>query len=176
MGGSGLEEVLTEVYGENSVLHMLSRKAYARAVRGYIFVDSALNNMFTEEVMSSLEPEHVANLKKAFQDFPKGGCAEEDCSEALAELAKQLDNKKEQLKNSNRTARLWIQFLEYVDVMKLFIREEWLGDWEMHLAATKSTSNLFAVTGHFHYAKSSLQQMLKLSEKHPDVHTTFKEN
>ena len=170
MGGSGLEEVLTEVYRENSVLHMLCRKAYARAVRGYIFVDSPLNNMFTEEVMSSLEPEHVANLKKAFQDFPKGGCAEEDCSEALAELAKQLDNKKEQLKNSNRTARLWIQFLEYVDVMKLFIREEWLGDWEMHLAATKSTSNLFAVT------KSSLQQMLKLSEKHPDVHTTFKEN
>ena len=33
IGVSGLEEVLTEVYAKNSVLHMLSGKAYARAVR-----------------------------------------------------------------------------------------------------------------------------------------------
>ena len=64
MGGSDLEEVLTEFYAENSVLHMLSGKAYARAVRGCILADSALNNMLIEEVMPSLEPEHVANLKK----------------------------------------------------------------------------------------------------------------
>ena len=38
--------------------------------------------------MSSLEPEHISNLKKAFQDFPKEGCAEKGCSEALAELTK----------------------------------------------------------------------------------------
>ena len=33
MCGSSLEEVLTEVYVENSVLHMFFGKAYARAVR-----------------------------------------------------------------------------------------------------------------------------------------------
>ena len=43
MGGSGLEEVLTEVYAEDSVLHMLSGKAYARAMRGYILIGSTLN-------------------------------------------------------------------------------------------------------------------------------------
>ena len=32
MGGSGLEDVLTEIYAENSILHMLSGKAYARVV------------------------------------------------------------------------------------------------------------------------------------------------
>ena len=99
MGGSGLEEVLTEVYAENLVLHMLSGKAYARAVRGYILVDSVLNNMFIEEVMPVLEPEHLANLKKAFQSFPKRDRVEKDCSVALAEPAKQLDSKKEQLKS-----------------------------------------------------------------------------
>ena len=87
--------------------------------------------------MPSLEPQHIANLKKPFQDFPKGGRVKKDCSEALAELAKQLDNKKEQLKNTNRTARLWVQFLEYVDLMKQFIRAERLGGWEMHCTATK---------------------------------------
>ena len=74
MGESGSEEVLTEVSAGNSVLHMLSGKAYTRAVRGYILVNS-------------------------------------DCSEALVELEKQLDIKKEQLKNSSQTARLWINML-----------------------------------------------------------------
>ena len=129
--------------------------------------------------MPSLEPEHIANLKKTFQDFPKGSRVEKDCSEAVAELAKQLDTKKEQLKYSNRTGRLWIQFLEYVDVMKLFIPAERLGGWEMHLTSTKSTLSLFAATDHFNCAKSGrmyFQQMLKLPEKHPAVHTMFKEN
>ena len=61
--------------------------------------------------------------------------------------------------------------------MKLFIWAERLGDWEMHLTATKSTLNLFAANGHFNYAKSSrmyLQQMLKLPEKHPEVHKCSK--
>ena len=101
MGGSGLEEVLTEVYVEDSVLHMLSGKACARAMRGYILIGSTLN-ILIEEVMPSLEPEHIANLKKAFQDFPKEGCAEKGCSEAPTELTKQLDTKKEQLKNTSK--------------------------------------------------------------------------
>ena len=49
----------------------------------------------------------------------------------------------------------------------------------MHLTATKSTLYLFAATGHFNYAKNArmyLQQMLKLPEKHPEVHTMLKEN
>ena len=59
--------------------------------------------MLIEDVVSLMEPQHIANLKKA---FPKDVCAEKNCSEALAELEKQLDNKNEQLKNSNRTASL----------------------------------------------------------------------
>ena len=134
--------------------------------------------MLIEEVMPSLESEHIADLK-VFQDFPKGGRSEKNCSEAVAELAKELDNKKEQLKNSTRTARLWIQFLEYVDVMKLFIRAERLGGWEIHLTDTKRTLKLFAATGYSNNAKSVriyLQQMLKFPEKHPGLHTVFKEN
>ena len=63
--------------------------------------------------------------------------------------------------------------------MKLFIWAERLGDWEMHLTASKTTLNFFAANGHFNYAKSArmyIQQMLKLPEKLPAVHTIFKEN
>ena len=100
--------------------------------------------MLIKDIMPSLEPQHKANPKKIFQDFPKKGHAEKDCSKVLAELAKKLDNKKEQLKNSNWTC---------VDVIKLLIQAERLDDLEMHLTATKSTLNLFAATSHFNYAE-----------------------
>lgn len=45
MAGSGLEELLGRVYAENAVKHMLTGKAVARAVRGHLLVDGALNTM-----------------------------------------------------------------------------------------------------------------------------------
>ena len=43
MDGSGLKEMLAQVYAEGSADQMLSGKAVARAVRGHLLVDSALN-------------------------------------------------------------------------------------------------------------------------------------
>ena len=42
MKGSGLEEALGVVLAENTVPHMITRKAISRAVRGHFLVQSAL--------------------------------------------------------------------------------------------------------------------------------------
>lgn len=52
MSGSGLDSTLGEVYGENSVIHMLSGKAYSRAIRGFFMVDSALNSILFEDILN----------------------------------------------------------------------------------------------------------------------------
>ena len=49
MAGSGLKEVMSQVYAEGSVEHMLSGKAVARAIRAHLLVDSALNTMATAQ-------------------------------------------------------------------------------------------------------------------------------
>ena len=51
MGGCGLKEVLELVYATNTVGHMLSGKALARAVRGHFLVDSALNALLVNECL-----------------------------------------------------------------------------------------------------------------------------
>ena len=51
MDGSGLKEMLAQVYAEGSVDQMLSRKAVARAVRGHLLVDSALNIIATSAAL-----------------------------------------------------------------------------------------------------------------------------
>ena len=96
----------------------------------------------------------------------------DDRTNVFAEIENLLAEKKAQLAESNRTARLWVQLSEYIDTILPFIRSERLGDWEMHLAATHRMMNLFTATGHFHFAKSArfyLQQMLDLPSKHPAI-------
>ena len=43
MVGSGLKEIISQVYAEGSVDQMLSGKAVSRAVRAHLLIDSALN-------------------------------------------------------------------------------------------------------------------------------------
>ena len=45
MAGSGLQEVLEDVYASNAVGHILSEKAFSRALRGHFLIDAALNTM-----------------------------------------------------------------------------------------------------------------------------------
>ena len=46
MAGSGLREIMELVFAPNAVVHILSGKAYARAVRAHLLVDAALNALF----------------------------------------------------------------------------------------------------------------------------------
>ena len=49
MKGSGLEEVLENIYGPNAVKHIISGKAYARALRAYFLVEGALVNKLIQQ-------------------------------------------------------------------------------------------------------------------------------
>ena len=56
MAGSGLEEVLELVYAKNAVTHMLTGKAYSRAVRGHLLADSALNALLASKAYNITLP------------------------------------------------------------------------------------------------------------------------
>ena len=56
MASSGLHEVLELIYAPNSVVHMLSGKAIARAVRAPFIVDAALNAMMLTDVLDAPLP------------------------------------------------------------------------------------------------------------------------
>ena len=78
---------------------------------------------------------------------------------------------------TNRTAKLWLQYMAMVDILKKFIRAERTGNFNLHLEATNDMLPYFAATGHNFYLKSAqlyLQKMSKLKTEHPDVHHYFK--
>ena len=59
-----------------------------------------------------------------------------------------LEIKKNSLQVESRTAKLWLQYMNYVEISKSFIRASRTGDWCLHLSSISKMLNLFAATGH----------------------------
>ena len=56
---------------------------------------------------------------------------------------------------SSRNAKLWLLYIYYVDVVKMFILAERTGYWNLHVVAISKMLNLFAATGYINYDKSA---------------------
>ena len=171
MAGSGIEEALQEVYGSNAVSHMMSGKAIARALRGHILIDCALKMLLIEEIFSDNTAVSI-ELQNMFDSVMNEKITESDVenSKVLSNLKQTLQSKNADLSKTSRTAKLWIRYCNYIDIVKQFIRAERISDWKLHLESINKMLNLFAATGRFHYTKSArlyLQTMMKLPEKYP---------
>ena len=93
-------------------------------------------------------------------------------------LGNALECLKDTLRSTSRTAKLWLRFMDYIEIIKDFICCERLEMWDGHLNAVTALLNLFAATCHIHYAKSArlyVQEMRKLTSTHPWLHQTFVE-
>lgn len=87
----------------------------------------------------------------------------------------------EEMKNDlskNRNAKLWLQYMDLVDILRRFLRAERTGNWNLHLSALSDMLPYLAASGHNHYTKSIyiyLQSMADLSETNHDVYQKFVE-
>ncbi|KAK6172757.1 hypothetical protein SNE40_016353 [Patella caerulea] len=74
------------------------------------------------------------------------------------------------------TARLWVQYMEMISLLRQFIKAERTGKWTLHLQTLHQMLPYFAAAGHNSYTKSVhiyLQQMIQVHAKHPDVYVFF---
>ena len=101
-----------------------------------------------------------------------------DSSRTIAKLKDKISILKEILIDFSRTAKLCLQYMNYVSIIKEFARAERSGNWQGHLAAMGKMLNLFAATEHINYAKSGrlyLQLMLDLEKNYPWLYRQFNE-
>ena len=121
MDGSGLEKLLEVVYGKNTIVHIFSGKAIARALRGHFLVDAALNIKLIEAIIShetesgALKQE-LTQLETLYGNLISGKATIENVeeSEILKKLKDGLVSKKASLAEYSRTSKLWIQYMEYI--------------------------------------------------------------
>jgi len=118
-----------------------------------------------------LSEEEVANVMSLCDNVYKDKFSITDVSSVSSQDLKKLDeyicHLKSDLSVKSRTARLWLQYMKYIDIVKLFLIAELTSNWFLHLAAVDDMLNLIAVTGQNNYAKCSrlyLQLMSNLSQ------------
>ncbi|XP_065672431.1 uncharacterized protein LOC136090184 [Hydra vulgaris] len=167
MEGSGLNRLLELIYASNSVAHIMTGKAVARALRAHFLVESALMSLLFKQ---SLKDEADSSLENMHQDLVQGNMDLEEInnSSVVIRFTNLIENLKIQLFRSSRTTKLWLQYLEYISIIKMFIRAERTGN--EHLEAIRLMLNLFAAAGHINYAKSArlyLQSMYSLNSEYP---------
>ena len=88
----------------------------------------AFSNDLTHEIV--IEEADILEIKKLYESFISENDSIENVnkSEALSKLFNFLEKYKDRLALRSRTARLWIQYLEYITIIKIFIRAERTGN------------------------------------------------
>ena len=192
MIGTGLQPLFEQVYAENSVPHILSGKAVARARRAHLLATCALEGLKMSEMynidLSSIDEELSLNnqfLKE--KDLNDLGhlldrslhCEVDDSELNRDESFRRLLINQETFRSAHekfRTSKLWLMYMDMVDTMCTFIKAERTGNFLLHQQSMQNMLPYFAASGHFLYTKSAycyLQQMQALQHKNPEVYRCF---
>ena len=128
MQSSGLKELLTLVYPENTVRHMLTGKAVYRAMRGYFLVDAALNIFIIKNYLFK-DKQDASHFLNMFENtYTNNNESEASHDEKMSELCRIFKDVKENLK-AYPTGELWIQFMNLVDNFKTGHRAQRAGSF-----------------------------------------------
>ena len=141
MAETGLAQVLEVVYAENAVKHILSGKAISRAIRGHLMVHAALSTMLTANAYNLTLPTNgecmeeiilqpsLVNARELYNDIMVDANAISILSseDLLLEISDKLNAEKQTLKE-HRTAKLWLQYIEMIGILRMFIKAERIGD------------------------------------------------
>ena len=110
MEGSGIARAFQNIYGENTVKHMLRGKAIARANRGHILLESALVTKLQRMVIENRTDDDSINLdelKRLYNDVvSKEMNDREIVSGSLDSLVPCTEDMKASLRHDSRTAQL----------------------------------------------------------------------
>ncbi|KAK3921598.1 Fructose-1,6-bisphosphatase class 1 2 [Frankliniella fusca] len=163
MEGSGLEELWQCVYAKNAVPKMVSGHSYARALRGHLLAQTALVHLLFDETEAELDDATRQEASAFAGQLQANEVTLEDAARhpTVSLVREKLQATIARLSQS-RTARFWLNYVEMVQIMRLFLRAERCGDWFLTLQCTKKMLPYFFAAGHLNYFKACnayLQQM-----------------
>jgi len=131
-----------------------------------------------EDIHSQVGISKIEEARTLFDKLTGKKVSAEEASTAdvLSEIQECVHRKKDVLTERSRTAALWIQYLEMVDMLRSFIKAERTANWELHLKALTRMLPYLAASGHNLYVKCTrlyLQSMTDLHTKHLNVYRNF---
>ena len=124
MEGSGLSEALRAIYGENTVNKMLSGQSIARALRGLFLTERALTIKIQELLLSVnvINQEDIDCIQNETNELRNGDITIEYIdSNKITKITTAFETRMMKFSNISRTAKLWINFMNYAHTIRMFI-------------------------------------------------------
>ena len=140
MDGTGLKDILETVYGENTVVHMMSGKAVQRAFRGHLLVDQSHTRQIVAKIMEDYDhgfQDQVEELERLYTLMETGASDLESVlsSDCIRRIHKTVTLKKDELSGTSKTSTLWVNYLHMLRITRALVAADRMGSWEMHLSA-----------------------------------------
>ncbi len=98
----------------------------------------------------------------------KGTVGESCMSQGLMRIIENFDVKKQSIQAS-RTAKLWLQFMKMMDILRMFLKGERIGIWELHIQAMYEMMPYLVASGHNLYTKCIYVYVQQMHETHPEA-------
>ena len=112
---------------------------FSRSLRGHLLTESALMSkiindfIFDSEALDDSEypSDDIREIHEIWAGALNGSINIDEAlnCKAFIRLEEAIHECKQRLSNSSRTAKLWIQYMEYISILKFFIRAERTADW-----------------------------------------------
>lgn len=159
MNGTGLQDILQLIYGENPVVHMMTGKAVQRALRGHLLVDKCLNRMIVSDIADD-SPEFASLVEQSeemYSTLLTGETTFESVvtSDTMATINLELAKRKTELYARSKTSQLWLNYQKMLAVVRALIMADRTGSWLLHLSAVSECLPIFAAAGHYSHLKSA---------------------
>ncbi|KAG1674100.1 hypothetical protein GQR58_015234 [Nymphon striatum] len=92
-----------------------------------------LNNVVLQENRATTQA--VQSVERMYNLLVAGEISDDEVthSKVLKVLTDLLAKKMEEMATHSRTSKLWIQYIKYVDIIKMFVTAERTGKWQDHL-------------------------------------------
>ena len=155
----------SDILADNVPSHAASETVLMDDNEGIIIPEKACENLEIDEMKHDLERVLSEELS-----------AEEACKSRSIETVKKRINEVKSTVMKSRTGKLWLQYMEMIDILRTFIKAERTGEWELHLQCVEAMLPYFAASGHNLYTKSAriyVQEMKRLKEEESAVYTAF---
>jgi len=154
----------------------MSGHAFSRSLRAHFYTLIALHIQL-EKHSKQLDETTKGKIQDDIDEVLSGAMSLKELEDnehiqalvvALSEIIK--------TEGCSRTLKLWLQYIERVSLVLLYIQADRTGDWELHLHAINSMLPFFHAAGHHLYAKCAhlyVQQMEDLKKMHPEEYKKF---
>ena len=160
MADTGLMSILSEIYAECTVTQMLSGKVYARALRGHLIVDQALSSIMFEKMIDYYnlnKDEVIKSLDGLYSDIvsSKINISDFENDSFMKSVDLQMSETRIKINHNSRTASLWSEYQNIIQVIRKLITADRIGNWNLHLEGIQQALSIFAAAGHYNYSKSA---------------------